>query len=289
MTCEAPLIPIISSIAELGASRRAWLCDIWGVLHNGVEAFPEAVGACRTYRAKGGLIVLISNSPRPSPGVIAQLRGFGIGPDCFDAVVTSGDVTVALIRERLGEPLFHLGPERDKSIFDGLDLNLVPASEAKLLVCTGLYDDDHETAEDYRAILSVFAARGVPMICGNPDRLVEKGDKLIPCAGALADVYEEMGQEVIYAGKPYAPIYDLALRRIAGNSREAIRPPDILAIGDGIHTDIAGAGAQGIDSVFVASAVHATPSSAGLTEQSVRALFREAAHKPIAAIPRLAW
>lgn len=288
MTCEAPLIPMISSIAELGGSRRAWLCDIWGVLHNGVTAFPEAIAACRTYRAEGGCVVLISNSPRPAPGVVAQLATFGIGHDAFDAVVTSGDVTVDLIAQHPGEPMFHLGPERDKSIFHGLDLNLVAETDASLLVCTGLYADEIETPDDYAPMLSRFAARNVPMICGNPDKLVEKGDKLIPCAGALAELYEAMGQTVIYAGKPHPPLYDLAFRQLARFLGGEPGLDDILAIGDGIHTDIAGAGARGIDAAFIASAVHVNGDTA-LTQQALGALFRETPHKPIAALTRLAW
>jgi HAD superfamily hydrolase (TIGR01459 family) len=184
--------------------------------------------------------------------------------------------------------MFHLGPERDKSIFDGLDLPFVPASEARLLICTGLYNDETESPEDYRDMLAGFAERGVPMICGNPDRMVEKGDKLIPCAGALAELYETLGQNVIYAGKPYRPIYDLALARVAAISGRAPDLKHILAIGDGIHTDIAGAGAAGIDSVYVESAVH-LQGREELTQGALRSLFRDTPRKPIAAIRHLVW
>jgi HAD superfamily hydrolase (TIGR01459 family) len=288
MLHEAPVIPVISSLAELSRTRKAWLCDIWGVLHNGVRAFPEAVQACRAFRAQGGLVTLLSNSPRPSPGVIAQLAGLGIGSDCFDAAVTSGDVTISLLEARRGERMFHLGPERDKPIFGGRDLTFAPASEAELIVCTGLYEDEDESPEDYRALLTDFARRSVPMICGNPDRMVEKGDKLIPCAGALAEIYEELGQKVIYAGKPYRPIYDLALARIAALQGRAANLDDILAIGDGVHTDIAGASAAGIDSIFVESAIH-RQSSGGLTQAALRALFRDIPRKPLAVLRHLAW
>lgn len=290
MTLEAPLIPVITSVAQIGGGRKAWLCDIWGVLHNGVTSFPEPASACRKYRESGGCVVLISNSPRPAPGVIRQLAELGIGDDCFDAVVTSGDVTVELIKERAGEPLFHLGPERDKSIFAGLNLDFVAAEAARLLVCTGLYDDEHETADDYMELLAGFAARQVPMICGNPDKMVEKGDKLIPCAGALAERYEAMGQTVVYAGKPHRPIYDLALSKVGACLGHEPQRQDILAIGDGLHTDIAGAGLMGIDALYVASAVHADISNDGaLSQQSMRTLFRDTPRKPIAAIRRLAW
>lgn len=278
-------IPVITSISQICRGRRAWLCDIWGVLHNGVENFPEALAACRTFRSLGGRIILISNSPRPSPGVIAQLEALGVGPDCYDGIVTSGDVTVELVRQRGRVPLFHLGPKRDESIFHGLDLNFVTPDEARLVVCTGLFEDETETAEDYRELLSCLAARNVPMICGNPDKWVEKGDRLIPCAGLLAEMYEAMGQQVTYAGKPYASIYELAVAK-AG----PVEKYEILAIGDGIHTDIAGAGAQGIEAVFVASGVHVGPAGSGpLTEEAVAALFSNSDYRPIAAIPRLAW
>jgi HAD superfamily hydrolase (TIGR01459 family) len=288
MTFEAPLIPVLTSIAELSSARRAWLCDIWGVLHNGVTAFEDASDACRRFRAQGGVVVLISNSPRPAPGVIQQLAGFGIGPDVFDAVVTSGDVTVELIRQRMGEPMFHLGPERDKGMFDAVTVNLVTEGEARVLICTGLYHDEEETAEDYIPLLSRFAARGVPMICGNPDKLVEKGHRLIPCAGALADIYEGMGQTVIYAGKPHRPIYDLAVSRLRSTPAEGAALAEVLAIGDGLHTDIAGAAACGIDAVFIASRVH-LGSETGLTHPALQALFRDVPRRPVAAMARLAW
>ncbi len=189
----APEIPVLDSIEELGSRYRAWLVDIWGVMHNGHRAFPGAVAATRTFRAQGGIVVLLSNSPRPSPSVQEQLRRLGVPDDAYDATVTSGDLTRHELAKHDGAMVFHLGPERDLPIFDGLDVKLGGQEDAELVVCSGLFDDETETPEDYAELLSALAARELPMICANPDHLVERGDRLVWCAGALAALYERQG------------------------------------------------------------------------------------------------
>jgi HAD superfamily hydrolase (TIGR01459 family) len=295
MTLTAPEIPVISSIKDLGSRYRAWLVDIWGVMHNGHRAFPHAVAATRSFRETGGIVVLLSNSPRPSPGVQEQLRRLGVPDDAYDATVTSGDLTRHELARHKGAVVFHLGPERDLPIFQGIEVRLGTQEEAELIVCSGLFDDETETPEDYAGLLGELAAKKLPMICANPDHLVERGDRLVYCAGALASIYEKLGGSVLYAGKPHAPIYRLALETIAGLAGESIAKDQVLAIGDGVNTDIAGAASMGIDAVFVASGLHVPSNSGGeagadaLDGGHLAELFAHAKRRPLGAMRALAW
>jgi HAD superfamily hydrolase (TIGR01459 family) len=295
MTLAAPTIPVIGSIKELGSRYRAWLVDIWGVMHNGRRAFPRAVDAARSFREDGGIVVLLSNSPRPSPGVQEQLRRLGVPDDAYDATVTSGDLTRYELRKHKGATVFHLGPERDLPIFDGIPVKLGSAEDAELVVCSGLFDDETETPEDYIELLQKLAARKLPMICANPDHLVERGHRLVYCAGALAAIYHTMGGRVVYAGKPYAPIYELALETISSIAERSVATGEVLAIGDGVNTDIAGAAKLGIDAVFVASGLHVPSNSGGeageetLDELHLAELFAGAMRRPLGAMRALAW
>ena len=293
MTVSAVEIPLLDAIKELGSRYRAWLVDIWGVMHNGHRDFPAAVAATRTYRAQGGIVVLLSNSPRPSPSVQEQLRRLGVPNDAYDATVTSGDLTRHELAKHHGAVVFHLGPERDRPIFHGLDVKLGPQQDAELVVCSGLFDDETEEPDDYVGLLSELAARKLSMICANPDHMVERGDRLVWCAGALASLYERHGGWVIYAGKPYAPIYHLALETIGELAGERVAKDEILAIGDGVNTDIAGAGGVGIASVFVASGLHMPSNSGGeagaemLDRRHLAELFAHAKQLPLGAMRSL--
>jgi HAD superfamily hydrolase (TIGR01459 family) len=288
-------IPIITSIKEIGSGYRAWLVDIWGVMHNGHRAFAPAVEATTSFRQQGGIVVFLSNSPRPSPGVQEQLSRLGVPPSCYDATVTSGDLTRHELPKHKHPRVFHLGPERDLPIFAGLDVRLVPREEAELIVCSGLFDDETETPEEYVALLKELAARKLLMICANPDHLVERGNQLVYCAGALAAAYEKQGGSVVYAGKPHAPIYELALETITNIAGRPVAKDEVLAIGDGAHTDIAGATEFGIDAVFVASGVHAPANSGGeagseaLDRAHLAELFAAAKRRPLAAMRALDW
>ncbi|ACA16686.1 HAD-superfamily hydrolase, subfamily IIA [Methylobacterium sp. 4-46] len=255
-------VPVIDGIAELASGFDVILCDVWGVLHDGLRAHRSASEALSRFRALPGerprRVVLVSNAPRPGEAVRAQLDGFGVPREAYDGIVTSGDLTRALIEARPGAPLYHLGPERDLPIFEGLSVRRAPPEEAAQVVCTGLFDDEVETAEDYRPVLAGLSARGLPMICANPDLVVERGARLIPCAGALAGLYEALGGEVIYAGKPHRPVYEAALAKAAAVDGAAPAAPErVLAVGDAIRTDIAGASGFGIASVLVARGIHA--------------------------------
>ena len=281
-----PSIPVLQAIAPLVAGTGAWLVDIWGVIHDGVRPFAAACDACARFRQDGGLVLLLSNSPRPRDGVAAQLDRIGVPRTSWDAIVTSGDVARSLIAAFAGRPIMHLGPERDLPIFSGIDIERVGPERAEAIVCTGLFDDERETPDDYTETLTQCAARRLPMICANPDIAVERGGRLVYCAGALAQAYAALGGDVSYAGKPYLPIYELALATLETLRPGTSAPARLLAIGDGINTDIAGAAAAGVRSVFVASGVHVT---GGLDASALSALFPAGGPRPVAAMTSLAW
>jgi HAD superfamily hydrolase (TIGR01459 family) len=223
-----------------------------------------------------------------------QLRYLGVPDDAYDATVTSGDLTRHELGKHEGATVYHLGPERDRPIFHGIDVRRGPQEQAELIVCSGLFDDETETPDNYLGQLRGLAARKLPMICANPDHLVERGDRLVYCAGALASLYERLGGSVVYAGKPYAPIYLLALETISELAGRKVKRSEVLAIGDGVNTDIAGAASVGIDSVFVASGLHVPSNSGGdaggdaLDPSHLAELFAQAG-RPLAAMPALEW
>jgi HAD superfamily hydrolase (TIGR01459 family) len=243
--------------STLAAGYDVVLCDVWGVVHDGVAAFPEACDALARYRAGGGTVILITNAPRTGESVARQLDGFGVPRAAYDGVVSSGDVTREVVAHRRGQSLFHLGPQRDISIFSGLDVHFAPVESADYVVCSGPFNDEVETAEDYRDLLGIMRARSLFMVCGNPDVVVERGDKLVYCAGAIADLYASLGGEVLYAGKPHRPIYDNAIRKAESRRGSPIALRRVLAIGDSLRTDLKGAAALGIDCLFVTAGIHA--------------------------------
>lgn len=254
----------IQSLAEISSSYDALLCDLWGCVHNGVAPFPEALAALRAFRAGGGTVLLLTNAPRPASNVRAGLDRLGVPHDAYDGIVSSGDAgQVAAFDGVVGQRVWHLGAGKDDGFFtDGIAgdagtvmLERVALEEAQGIICTGLFDDQTEGPDDYVERLRAARARDLPMLCVNPDQLVVMGERKIHCAGALARVYESMGGDVVYFGKPYAPIYDLARRRLAGIT--GMDAPRILAIGDGIETDIAGAAGNGIDALFVTGGIAA--------------------------------
>ncbi|WP_069095317.1 TIGR01459 family HAD-type hydrolase [Methyloligella halotolerans] len=249
---------MLDSIAEFGHRYPAWIVDIWGVMHDGISANEAAVAATAGYRAQGGIVLLLSNSPRPSPEVQTQLGALGVIESAYDDTLTSGDLTRHELEKRPGVKVFHLGPERDKPIFTGLDVRLVDHEDAELIVCSGLFNDDVEGPADYNDLLSNLAARKLLMLCANPDHMVERGDELVYCAGALADLYEDFGGEVSYSGKPYQPIYQLALKKLGDLAGRQLAPREILAVGDGINTDMRGAAEAELDALFIAGGLHAS-------------------------------
>jgi HAD superfamily hydrolase (TIGR01459 family) len=288
----AVLSDVIENFAPLAAGYDVLLCDVWGVVHNGVAAFPSACAALSRFRAGGGTVILITNAPRAGDAVQRILDRFGVTRDAYDAITSSGDVTRGIVERRLPERVFHLGPERDLSIFAGLDVAFAPAETADYVVCSGLFDDLKETPDDYRDLLAALRARALFMVCANPDIVVERGHELVYCAGALADAYGALSGEVLYCGKPYAPIYEAALAKAASFRGGAVPPRGrVLAIGDSVRTDLKGAAAFGIDCLFVISGIHAedigghdAPDVSGL-----QATFATAGVAPKAVTRRLAW
>ncbi|MCQ0988456.1 TIGR01459 family HAD-type hydrolase [Jiella marina] len=241
----------IDHLSDVSGDYDVIFCDIWGVVHNGLAKHPHAEAALTAARAGGARVVLLTNAPRRSLGIVAQLDHFGFSRDAYDAVVTSGDATRALIEEA-GGPAFHIGPERDYDLFADLGVERVEDPDrAAIAVVTGLYDDETETPEDYAELLSRFRATGLPMICANPDIVVHRGEQLVYCAGAIAQEYAKLGGEVAMAGKPHAAIYREA-RRVAEVADDAA----ILAIGDGLFTDIKGANQAGVDVLLITGGIH---------------------------------
>lgn len=279
-------VPILTSIAGLAPEYDVWLTDVWGVIHNGVEPFAHACEAATRFRLAGGTVILLSNAPRPAASVAAQLDRIGVPRFAWDAILSSGDAARTLVGTYAGKRVFHLGPERDLSLYDDLGVTLADATDAEAVSCTGLFDDEVETPADYADLLTGLAVRKVPMICANPDLTVERGDKIVYCAGALAAEYETKGGIVAYAGKPYLPIYDMAFAMIERMREKPVTKDRILCIGDGIRTDIKGAAAAGLDSIFIASGVHV---ASGLTSDIVAELFPTPDIRPIAAMPALEW
>lgn len=282
---------VIDRFSLLAPDYDLVLSDVWGVVHNGIAAYREAGQALEHFRHNGGAVVMVSNSPRPGVPVRKQLDHFGVIRGAYDDVVTSGDVTRGLLEERPGAKVFHIGPPRDLPIFDGLDLHFTALEEADCVVCSGLFDDDNETAEDYRERLTAMLQRKLLMICANPDVVVERGDRLIPCAGAIADLYAHMGGEVIYAGKPHRPIYDLALAKGAALRGGEIDLARVLAIGDSVRTDFKGALGLGVDCLFVTAGIHAE--ELGGHDQpdlaALAAMFAESGALPKAVMRKLVW
>ncbi len=248
-------VPLLEHAAPLAPRYPVWFCDIWGVVHDGVQADETSCAALSEHRRKGGVVVLVSNSPRPKPALLQQLDGLKVPREAYDDVITSGDVTRAIIARHAGEKVFHLGPERDAHLRENLPVEFTGPQEAQVVMCSGLFDDRTEQPEQYRDMLREMAERHLPLVCANPDLIVKHGDAILPCAGALAAIYEEFGGEVIMAGKPHPPIYEEALRKAEAATGRALRREEILAIGDGIGTDMKGAATFGIDALFVAGGI----------------------------------
>jgi HAD superfamily hydrolase (TIGR01459 family) len=283
--------PFTAHFSALAAAYDVVLCDVWGVVHNGVVAFADACDALARFRRQGGTVVLITNAPRPAAVVMTILDGLHVARAAYDAIVSSGDVTRAVIAARAGERVFHVGPARDVPMFRGLDAPLAGVESADYVVCSGLFDDTTESPQDYAGLIAAMRAHDLPMVCANPDIVVERGDKLVYCAGAIADLYAAAGGDVLYAGKPYRPIYEQAVEVARCARGRAVEPARLLAIGDSVRTDLKGAAAFGIDCLFVTGGIHAEelggrdrPSPAALGD-----IFAAAGLAPKAVMQRLVW
>lgn len=250
---------IVASIDEIAPRYDAFFCDVWGVIHNGRAHFPAAAAALQRLRRAGKAVILLTNVPKPRGPIPAQLDRMGFPRDAYDAIVTSGDAIRVELAERAPGPMYRIGPrEFDRALWEGLGLVEAPLAEARFIGISGLNRVD-ETPADYVETLRQAKARGLDLVCANPDIVVQFGDRLIWCAGAIAQDYANMGGRVVMAGKPHAPIYELAHRELATILGPPASPPAqrrVLCIGDGVATDIAGANAQGLNSLFIAAGIH---------------------------------
>lgn len=283
-------IAFVSGLAELAPRYDVILCDVWGVLHDGVVGFPAARDALARFRAGGGTVVLVSNAPRPGHVVARQLERLDVV--AHDAIVTSGDLTRKVVIERRDQSLYHLGPERDLPIYEGVAARFETVDKADYVVCTGLLDDEHETPEDYAPLLRRMRERDLWMLCANPDIVVERGERLLYCAGALAAAYEQLGGRTYYPGKPHRPIYDEALTVAARLRGAAPQPGRVLAIGDAIRTDVAGGRAAGLDVLMIIRGIHAVEigyEGGPLDPKRIERWLGSQPVRPTAVAPELTW
>lgn len=278
----------IERLRDLVDGVEVILSDIWGVVHNGLVSFPEACEALHTYRQRGGTVILITNAPRPADSVQRQLRKLGVADETYDAIVSSGDLTRNFVADHPGKKIFWIGPERDSSLHRGLDAVMAPLEQADYIICTGLFDDETESAEDYRAMMLQAREHKLPLICANPDIVVERGDRLIYCAGAIAELYRELGGEAIFYGKPHRPIYERAMALAAERRGRPTSLDRVLAIGDSVRTDLTGALGFGIDCLFLTRGIHSEEFEGidQLDPASVKELF---GHPPRALMRELKW
>lgn len=280
----------VENLRDLTPDIDVIISDIWGVIHNGVMSFPEAVEALRAYRAQGGTVILLTNAPRPADSVQKQLRSLRVPDDAYDDIVSSGDLTRNYVASRPGQSLFQIGPDRDSPVFEHLDVNFAPLETADYIVCTGLFDDEVETGEHYRDMMLAARERQLTLICANPDIIVERGDRLIYCAGAVAELYRDLGGEVIFYGKPHRPAYDRAIELAAQHRGTSTPLNRMLAIGDSVRTDLMGANGIGLPIVFVTRGIHSAE-FADLHEidaLTAKRLFGDA-KPPLAVMRDLKW
>ena len=279
---------IIGSLEDVSKAYSAILCDVWGVVHNGERHFPAAASALARAREAEIPVVLITNSPRRNVDVVAQMNAIGVPSSAYDRVVTSGDVTRDLIADG-PRKIFHIGGDRDFTLYDGLDVELVEEFEASGVVCTGLFDDEVEKPEDYTELLRRLRARNLPFICANPDIMVERGERIIWCAGALARDYAQLGGRTLIAGKPYAPVYEVAMKEVADLVGRPVERSRVLAIGDGMMTDVKGAVDNGFDVLYVSGGIHARDYGDASQPDPARLVtfLEKHGYRPVAVIPKL--
>ena len=280
---------LISGLSEIAPGHDALICDVWGVVHDGKRHHPAAAQALYRFKEKHGPVVLLTNAPRVPAEVAIQCTSYGLPPDCYDAIISSGGAArEELIRRSAARTLclYYIGPDRDLPMIEGLDLRRTPIADAEVALAIGLRDDMTETVEQYSGELAALRARDLTMLCANPDLVVHRGDRLVYCAGSLAKAYEELGGRVIYYGKPHLPVYESALGALAAIAGHAPRRP--LAVGDGLLTDIKGANEAGIEALFIADGVHGED-IAPYTDEHLAALFSRYGAKAGSATRKLSW
>ena len=278
----------VNSLSELSTNYKAIFCDVWGVVHNGIAPFQAGIDALIAARSSGLKVVLVTNAPRPFQSVVDQLGEIGVDAGAYDAIVTSGDVTRALI-EKADPKILHIGSLKEAVLFDGLQVELVNEADAQTIVVTGLNNDDVETPDDYTDLLTRLKARGIPMICANPDVTVERGDRMVWCGGALARDYAAIGGRTSIAGKPHYLIYEAAHKIANQLTGQTLAKSEMLAIGDGLFTDIKGAYDYAVDALYVAAGVHGHEYAANgmIDETKMQAFVFDHGYCPVASLSRL--
>ena len=276
-------------LSDLANDYDAILCDVWGVIRDGSDLLPEALEALRQYRKQGGVVILVSNSPRRASSLETFLHQMGAGDAVWDGAVSSGEATHALLKTRAPGPAFKLGPDWDDALYEGAGLEFAKLEDAAFISCTGLFDWEHETPDDYTDLLTEAKLRRLDLVCANPDIVVQFGDGLRYCAGALAQKYEDLGGKAIMAGKPHPPIYDLAYGAIERLRGEPLDKSRILAIGDGPVTDIKGAQAEGVDALFIAGGILAEQFGDDFDPKKAAALLKEDGLSARFTAPKLVW
>lgn len=280
----------LSGMRALAAEYEGFIVDLWGVLHDGVTAYPGAIESLARLRQLGKKVVLLSNAPRRAAAAAAAMRAMGISEALYDGVMTSGEATWRMLRDRddtwfaaLGRRVFHLGPERDRNVIDGLDYRrMADPRTAEFVLNTGPDDEHNPTLiEEFEPVLAACRAAGLNMVCANPDRVVIRGGLKVLCAGALSDRYEELGGTVRRVGKPDPAVYAPVLAMLG------LPRPRVLAVGDALETDIAGATAAGIASAWVLGGIYAERLAAG--GETAEDLARFAGLKPVATLPAFVW
>jgi len=298
---SGPQASPLSALGVIADSYDLILCDVWGVLHNGLKPFPGTVDALQRFRAKGGRVILVSNAPVPAGTVRHRLDKIGVPRKAYDTIVTSGDAILPHIVERGDAPVLHIGPEKDKSLFraakmQGASSRRVPLPQASYVVCTGPDDPDREEPKDYDERLAVMLERRMDFLCANPDIVVHVGTKVVFCAGAIAERYAAMGGFVVQVGKPHAPIYERALAAGETLLGRSVSKARTLAIGDAMLTDVEGARAQGIDSLFITTGIHqhdimntGVDGEPSLDGPSLERLFASTGFAPVYFMAGLRW
>lgn len=284
--------PIVTHAGDILARYDVLFCDVWGVVHDGMQAYRRATDALIHFRDRGGTVVLLTNAPVPVHRVEAMLASRRVPPAAYDAIVSSGALALAYIAEKGYRHAYYVGPrDRDAAFFSASRAAPAPLAAAEAIVCTGLNDDVRETAEDYRGVLAEAHALGLPFVCANPDLVVDVGGRLFPCAGALADLYATLGGEVFWAGKPHAIAYAAAKETAERLRGAAVAPSKILVIGDAIRTDLAGAKTAGLDALFIAGGIHRDEavSAGALDRDKLARLFPPGTPPALAAMAELAW
>ncbi len=284
--------PVLDRAGVLLENYDVLFCDVWGVVHNGLTAFPGACAALSRFRNKGGTVILVSNAPVPKHRVEAMLRSRNVPANAWDDIVSSGDIALAHILERGFKRLYLIGPrDRDQAFFEMLKADSVNLDEADAIACTGFNDDRSEKPQDYMPLLKKAHAYKMPFVCANPDFVVDVGGTLLYCAGAIADLYENLGGRVFWAGKPHLSAYETAHRRAEGLRDANVPRAKCLVIGDAIRTDLKGAENFGCDALFVASGIHRHEAMEGtaLSPAKLAGLFPPGTPAAVAAIDELRW